>query len=310
MTSPTVKGVAEVRNALLAYAVKNYRVEEPGYQFDGTEVKTVEQYAVAAGIPLAEAKARARHVRDAAYWGMPVGTLIKPGMKPKGRANSRSAAGSTDKPAKARKYKQAVYSKVITHNGELPTEYLRAGRSARQGTSPSGIDLKTWERIKEYFGAEASKEMNARLRSGKPLARVKLKMEGNSVWGATREYDLPAMRAALKKGIASGRITHDAILWRGVYLTPSQVARYKPGAIVRDKAPASTATDFKGVEHVMRVRAWGYPEGSKAYYFKILAPEGTKAVMGSPRVKEIILGEDTPMRVVGIDGNVITLEVE
>lgn len=91
MTSPTAKGVAEVRNALLAYAVKNYRVEKPEYQFDGTEVKTAEQYAVAAGVPVAEARAR---MGQKDVWGgagatnVPVGVGTVPASRKKRRKRS------------------------------------------------------------------------------------------------------------------------------------------------------------------------------------------------------------------------------
>lgn len=47
---------------------------------------------------------KARHVRDAAFWGAPVGTLITPGMKPQGTGASRgrsrsSSAGQSSRPS-------------------------------------------------------------------------------------------------------------------------------------------------------------------------------------------------------------------
>lgn len=36
-------------------------------------------------------ESKVRHVRDAAFWGMPVGTPIEPGMKPQGDAPKPSA---------------------------------------------------------------------------------------------------------------------------------------------------------------------------------------------------------------------------
>lgn len=82
------------------------RIVIPQFNPDGTEVKTLEQAAALSGTSelalafslvtygckdrkmLAAAEEKVRRVRDSEYWGLPVGTPIVGGMKPKGKMPS------------------------------------------------------------------------------------------------------------------------------------------------------------------------------------------------------------------------------
>lgn len=78
---------------------------------------------------------KARHVRDAAFWGAPVGTLITPGMKPQGTGASRgssrsSGGGSVSKPA----------SRAPASTSRRPAFTERSASPKKPTTSTSGFD--------------------------------------------------------------------------------------------------------------------------------------------------------------------------
>lgn len=84
------------------------------------EELTLRDYAAILDI-MEEKAATIRRVSDAEYWGLPVGTIIKPGMKPKGKARATTRGTTVEKPSAAPRH-QEVPAGAKPKGDDGPTE--------------------------------------------------------------------------------------------------------------------------------------------------------------------------------------------
>ena len=108
----------------------------------------------------ANPETKAKHVRDADYWGMPVGTLITPGMKPKRSRPGIPTPVESPKPQKAKSPKSSVGRRAEAADASLVsqsrTEHQPKSRLHPPFVAPEGITPNRAEIYRKRYESRTS----------------------------------------------------------------------------------------------------------------------------------------------------------
>jgi hypothetical protein len=144
---------------------------------------------------------------------------------------------------------------------------------------PANLPAHQFQAVADYVSVRGSAALNGALRRGEQP-------------DPEREREIEAMDSL----IASHTLKEDAVVYRGMAMTPKWRNRLKPGAEFSDLGYTSTTTDMRKARAFAEWRSRGADDAVPAT-MEVTVPAGYHAAPGMPKLAEYVLPHGTRYRV-------------